>query len=147
MAHQASRWQIAASGTAFDADTGFASTVYDSGEDTVNLVSLADAGPLVQGTAYEASVSHQSDTDEWSQWAEPVEFATLHAYTIDAESGHLSLSGAAASLLLHRVLVAEPGALAPAGADATLTWSAEGPPYSGTLTLATRSPTLVITDA
>lgn len=120
MAHQASQWQIAASGTAFDADTGFASTVYDSGTDLVNLEALTDAGPLVAGTAYEATVRHQSDTDDWSQWAVPDTFTTLNAYVLECQPGALGLTGTDASLLYGRVLDAQPGALGLTGTDASL---------------------------
>jgi hypothetical protein len=76
MAHLASQWQIAAAGTTFDAATGFASTVYDSGTDATNKVALVDAGPLSPATLYEASVRHQN-ADGWSEWSVPDGFATL----------------------------------------------------------------------
>lgn len=118
MAQQAARWQIALDGTAFDADTGFASTVYDSGTDATNLVALEDAGPLPAGTALKASVQHQSDTDDWSQWAEPASFSTLNAFELECQPGAIAPTGTSASLLYGRVLDAQPGALALTGTDA-----------------------------
>ena len=54
--HLSSQWQIAEA-----ADTSFASPVYDSGEDAVNLEELVVAGVLDPETDYIARVRHRED--------------------------------------------------------------------------------------
>ncbi len=68
--HQASQWQ-----TTTAADTGYASTVDDSGTDTTNLTSYSVTG-LSNSTAYICRVRHQDSESNWSSYSDNGSFTT-----------------------------------------------------------------------
>lgn len=67
--HQASQWQVQANGG------DWSDTVFDSGTDTVNLLSITATG-LTAGTDYEARVRYQDSADEWSSYSTAKDFTT-----------------------------------------------------------------------
>jgi hypothetical protein len=72
--HDASQWQVTTA-----ADTGYAATVFDSGEDQSNLTSISATG-LTGETDYICRVRHKDDSGdgstEWSEYSDDGEFTT-----------------------------------------------------------------------
>ena len=69
--HQASQWQIRASGGSYD------SPVFNSGTDTSNLTQITiPSGKLTYSTTYYWQVRHQDNKGAWSEWAAETSFAT-----------------------------------------------------------------------
>lgn len=91
-AHQASQWQVT-----LLTDGGFASPVFDSGTDAVNLVAITATG-LTTALDYIARVRHQEDNDQWSDWSVIAGFTTngVQAPTLSISSSgpdFIALSG------------------------------------------------------
>jgi hypothetical protein len=69
--HQASQWQIT------DVAVNYSNPVYDSGEDTINKISITvPAEKLSQGKTYYWRVRHQDSQKVWSDWSHETSFIT-----------------------------------------------------------------------
>jgi hypothetical protein len=83
--HEASQWQI----TGISGD--YASPIFDSGTDSLNLVSiLIPSGRLAYSTSYYWHVRHQDDHGDWSSWSAETSFVTMSAPA--AENTGVSIS-------------------------------------------------------
>jgi hypothetical protein len=69
--HTDTQWQITTA-----ADTGFASPVYNPGDDAVNLTSITEAGSLIAATDYLIRARHKEDDTTYSAWSAAVAFST-----------------------------------------------------------------------
>lgn len=82
--HYASQWQVAT-------DVGFATLVFDSGEDTVNLSSLLTTVAQATGATYYWRVRYRGEVLEWSEWSAARSFVKsagiVGVYTEIAVSG------------------------------------------------------------